>query len=108
MKRTLWTTLFSAVVMVGCGTDDPAPSCQTAMGHFYGAGCLYKDTSTQQTIGLDAMISRCEQTQRTAPSKTCSGKFDDWLRCNNEVPDKATTLADCDCSMEQMALLSCR
>ena len=108
MKTILWTTLFSAVVMVGCGTDEPAPSCQTAMSHFYASGCYYKDSSTQQTLSLEAMVARCEQTQRTAPSTKCSARFDDWLRCNHEVPDKSTTLADCDCSKEQTALQSCR
>jgi hypothetical protein len=108
MTRTPWAMLFSALVMVGCGTDDPAPSCQAAMSHFYASGCYYEDTSTKQMLGLQTMISRCEATQQTVPSRSCSAKFDDWLRCNNEVPDKSTTLADCDCSHEQMALLSCR
>ena len=108
MMRILWATLFSALVMTGCGTDDPAPSCRVAMSHFYAAGCYYKDTATQQMLTLDAMVARCERAQQTAPSSNCSEKFGDWLRCNNEVPNKAITLADCDCSDEQNALQTCR
>src|SRR5262249_24304913 len=107
MKRRFWATLFCAAVMAGCGTDDPAPSCRTAMSHFYASGCYYKDTTTQQMIALDAMIARCEREQQTAPSSSCRAEFGDWLRCNNEVPNKATTLADCDCSEEQKALQTC-
>ncbi len=105
--RILAMMLFSAVAVVGCSDGPAAPTCQQAFTHFYGAGCYYKDTTTQQMISLDSMVSRCQQLRATAPSNTCRDRLDDWLTCHNEVPAKALTLADCDCSAEQTSLSNC-
>lgn len=107
MRRTFRTMLLGAAAMVGCGSDDPPPSCQKAMSHFYAAGCYYKDTNTTLTITLNDMITRCEASDASARTERCNDRFDDWLRCNNEVPATATTIADCDCSQEQSAFNSC-
>lgn len=107
MKRILWSALFSAVAMIGCGADEPPPSCEEAITHFYSSGCYYKDTTTEQSIELGAMVARCEQLGNTAPS-LCRSEFYDWLRCNNAVPDQALTDADCSCAEERSALLNCK
>jgi hypothetical protein len=31
-----------------------------------------------------------------------------WLVCNDSVPTPSTTAAQCDCSQEQMAVLTCK
>jgi hypothetical protein len=98
MMRILVTTLFSVVAMIGCGSDDPPPTCQEAMTHFYAAGCFYRDTSTQQDISVSMMITRCQETLASAPTSICRARFEDWVTCNNDVPDTAKTVADCDCS----------
>jgi hypothetical protein len=100
--------LLGLVLLIGCGSSDPPPSCQQAMTHFYGAGCSYFDSTTSPPtpIAQSTMINFC-QTAAVNISPTCRDELDGWLACNDQVPDHATN-ADCDCSSSYMVLLECR
>jgi hypothetical protein len=111
MKRVL----LGALLAVGaCGSEDPAPTCQQAMAHFYGVNCFYADAtvSPPRKLPQAEMIALCQDLALNAPD-SCQGEIDDWLVCNNAVigspAGETPQLGDprCDCSQEQMALLRC-
>jgi hypothetical protein len=104
VMRALGVVLLMAV---GCGEDEPPPSCQQAFAHYYGAGCTYVDLTTGDPIPQGKMTADCQQLHAAAPTN-CYAAFDAWLICLYSVPQGSTTNAECDCSREQMALFACR
>lgn len=101
-------SILSVLFLIACSSDDPPPSCQQAIAHYYSAGCVYLDgrVSPPTMISQTQMISACQSAADEAP-RSCQNEFDAWLVCNNEVPTPSTTTEQCDCSAEQMALLRC-
>ena len=97
------------VLLIGCGSSDPPPSCQQAMTHFYAAGCSYFDQTTNPPtpIAQAQMINFCQNAAANGPPNS-HDELDAWLVCNDHVPDHATTSAQCDCSADYMMLLECR
>ena len=97
-----------SMFLFACSSDDPPPSCQQALTHYYAAGCAYIDTSVSPPTALSQtqMITLCQNATAEAP-KSCRNEIDAWLVCNNEVPTPSTTNDQCDCSTEFMALLRC-
>lgn len=98
--------LMVVVLMVGCvesveNSGPPPPSCQQAVGHYYGAGCVFVDGTTGQVIPPGQFTADCQTEAANAPS-ACLDEFDDFLICIN----KATSTA-CDCSRYQMDYLTC-
>jgi hypothetical protein len=98
--------LSVVTLLVACGGDDPPPSCQQAMTHYYDAGCLFYDLQTGQPIPVNERISFCHQVKAAAPM-SCEDDVADWLFCLEGVPSPASSNADCDCTQEQDALLTC-
>lgn len=94
--------------MVACGEEE-VPSCQQAMEHYYGAGCSYYDIDSGDPISAATMVSTCRDALRAADTEapSCADDVDDWIICLADVPSPATINADCDCSVEQEALLTC-
>lgn len=107
--RIIKVVLMSSVLFACGSTDKPAPSCQQALSHYYGAGCSYFDQSTNPPtpITQNNMAAFCQEAAANAPA-TCQDELDVWLRCNDEVPAMSKTNADCDCSVEYMMLLRCK
>lgn len=99
--------LALAMGLVGRGGDPP--SCQESLEHYYSAGCVYDDISSGSAVPISetAIITECEDNSASQPPG-CDDAFNAWLVCNDSVPDKSTTNADCDCSQEFMALLDCQ
>lgn len=95
-----------ALFVAACGSDDKPPSCQQALAHFYGAGCMYTNAQTGAVISQMEATSDC-QTNAANLSSACLDELDAWLVCNNSVPSPAHSAADCDCSQELMALITC-
>jgi hypothetical protein len=106
--RVALLSMLSSVFLFACASDDPAPSCQQAIAHYYAAGCRYIDTadSPPTTISQTEMINLCLTAAAEAP-RSCQSEIDAWLVCNNEVPTPSMTDQQCDCSTEFMALLRC-
>lgn len=104
-KPTILIALVVSLV-AGCA-EDPPPSCQQAIGHYYQAGCSYYDLNSGAPIAAATMIANCQGAAAEAPAQ-CQDELDEWLVCNNEVPDHSTTNAQCDCSQALMSLLACR
>lgn len=93
------------VLLVGCGSEEPAPSCQEGLSHYYQAGCSFTNLMTGQPISISEMIATCQGIAVNGPQ--CRDELDDWLVCLDAVPSPVTTAADCDCSAAQMAVLTC-
>ena len=88
-------------VLVGCGTEEPPPSCFQAMTAYYGAGCAFQDLDTGQVIPQNQATGDCQSEAGNAPA--CETQFGGWLACL-----EATSPAEgCDCSTELMAYLAC-
>jgi hypothetical protein len=103
MVVVLWLCVF------GCGSSEkPAPSCQQGISHYYTAGCGYfnGNTAPPTLVPQAEVVTFCQNAASQAP-RTCQDELDDWVICNNEVPSPAMNDADCDCSVEYMALLRC-
>ncbi len=100
--------LLGLVFLAACGSDPP-PSCQQALTHFYGAGCSYFDSTTNPPtpIAQSQMLNFCQGAAANIPA-SCRAALDDWLVCNDRVPDHVTASAQCDCSAAYMVLLECR
>jgi hypothetical protein len=89
------------VFLVACGGGDDVPSCQQAMTQYYAAGCALFDAQGNQYSALDA-TALCKGARSEAPSR-CYDELDDLQVCLGA----AETDADCDCSAEQDAILTC-
>ena len=94
------------VAIASCGGDDP-PTCKDSLTHYYGSGCVYSDGTTGMQLSLDDVIRRC-QNELSRAALDCRDEWGDFLVCNNEVPARAKTNAECDCSPEQDAYLTCQ
>lgn len=95
--------IVCAMAAGGCGGGDSVPSCQEAMEHFYGAGCLFRDSSGSE-IPVNNATGICRQALATPGCESMTG---DWTSCLMSVPEHSTTSAECDCSQEQERLLTC-
>jgi hypothetical protein len=110
MRRIL--KLAAVLTVVGCfgggGDDGPtesdlnSPTCTQAMTHYYESGCAFFDEFGDQ-FSLPSMVSSCNQLVIDVPDR-CRDEFDDFRECLDAVPANG---ADCDCSPEQEALLTC-
>lgn len=89
------------LLLAACGSDPP-PSCSQALTHYYQAGCEYRNLTTGAQIPVGDMIYTCQGIAANAPDH-CQGALDAWLVCLD-----ASAAPDCDCSVEQMAVLRCR
>jgi len=90
---------------LGCGGDDPPPSCQDAMTSFYGVGCSFFNLSTNPPTpySLNESIAACQQINIDVPER-CRSFFDDFKICLDGVAYDS----QCgDCSGEQDALFGC-
>jgi hypothetical protein len=100
--------LLSLIVAAGCSSNSsgpPPPSCQQAFTHYYAAGCAYHDVNGNP-ITADQMTQACLQDAANTPAR-CKDELNSFLFCNDEVPTPSTTNADCDCSQEQQAFVTC-
>ncbi len=96
------------LLVAACGGDDePVPTCQQSLTHFYGAGCVYRDLQSGQDIPRDTAIANCLNAASMIPNDRCRAAFDDYLICNASVPEPSSTNADCDCSAAIMDIATC-
>lgn len=96
-----------AVAMTACGSDDPPPSCQDAITHFYAVGCKFIDTSTNPPTETPegTALNSCSQINAVVPDN-CRDLFDDWKFCL--VENAGGNDANCgSCSQEADALFAC-
>ena len=84
MRRWIVAVLF---VGAGCADDaKPTPTCEQALEHFFGVGCVYyTDATRSQLISKPEMIMRCHRLLTAAPLQ-CRDEVDDWIECNATVP----------------------
>jgi hypothetical protein len=94
-----------AVLLMACAADDPTPSCQQALDHFYAASCTFVDSGAP--VPKATAVSRCETLVAAAP-RLCRDEVSDWLRCIDTVPSPASSDEQCSCSPEVMAVQSCQ
>jgi hypothetical protein len=88
--------------LAACSNEPPAPSCQQAVDHYYGAGCTFVDLATDMPRRQDAALDECQRAVDEALDD-CDDEVGDWLRCIDE-----TSLPDpCDCSQEETAMYRC-
>ncbi len=101
--------VLAAWLVGACGSDEPAPSCQQSVTNYYGAGCRLIDLSTGLAEPVTSVIADCKGLIASAPAG-CIDELDNLRRCWGAVPIKSTlaTTAECDCSVEQDAVLACR
>jgi len=99
-----WVAMVASC-LVGC-FEEP-PSCQQAVTHYYDAGCKLVDLSTGVDIPSSTVLSECKALLATAPNSTCESALEDLRSCWGGVTSPAHNNADCDCSPEQDALLTC-
>jgi len=94
--------------LAACASDPTPPSCQQAIGNFYGAGCFYYDTSSGSAVAITEtdMLNRCTNAASAVPSN-CLADFNAWLECNNGVKPPANNQTCGSCSTEYMALIEC-
>lgn len=108
--RGLYLSVAVAFAVAGCGgADDAGPDCQGAMTHFYESGCRYRNPGTDPPtlLVLDDAITRCRELKSFVAMGPCRDELDEWLRCNSETPDLATTSAECDCTEPVTRLNMC-
>lgn len=96
-------------LLLGACAGDEAPSCQTAIGHYYASGCALGDISTNPPMAFTQAKAQtfCQDVNARVPDR-CQGEFDDWKTCLDSTPSSAKTNADCNCSNEQDALFGCQ
>ncbi len=104
-KRMVLGALMAAVC--GCAGDEEPPSCQIAVTHYYEAGCKLVNLQTGMDYTAAEIISDCKQALATFPA-SCDGALADFRVCFGNVPKPARSNADCDCTAEQDALLTCQ
>lgn len=90
--------------LAACGGGEDAPSCQQATTHYYEAGCAITLQGGEITQG-EAM-GLCQDLIREAPPQ-CEDDVADFRSCMGGVPSPASGNADCDCSVEIDAILTC-
>lgn len=101
-KVILWVTFCSAIA--ACGGEE-VPSCQDAIGNFYGVGCTFIDTTTNpptETPQVTA-LNICSQINIDVPDQ-CMDEFEDWKFCLDGVTSNAQCTS---CSQEMDALFAC-
>jgi hypothetical protein len=103
MKR--WVILLGVAACTSSSSED-VPSCQQAVAHYYGAGCALFMTNGQPYSELET-VANCKELLATAPNVSCEHALEDLRVCFGTVRSPATSNADCDCSVEQDALLTC-
>lgn len=94
------------LLLSACGGED-VPSCQQAVTHYYEAGCTLVNLQTNQPFSAADVITDCKQLLATSPSSACDGALEDLRVCFGNVKSPASTDADCDCTAEQDAILTC-
>ncbi len=104
MLKTLVAVV--AVCLLGACGEEP-PSCQQAVQHYYGAGCVLKNLTTGANYTESEVIVDCKRLLSTAPNSTCEIALEDLRFCWDGVRSPAVSNADCDCSQDQDALLTC-
>ncbi|MGE0551393.1 MAG: hypothetical protein AB7R00_30340 [Kofleriaceae bacterium] len=62
--------------------------------------------NTGQPIPAGPIIQDCLGTLSAKPQ--CKPEIEDWLVCINSTQPNATTQADCDCSEDQQAVMTCQ
>jgi hypothetical protein len=97
---------LALVLLVACGGED-VPSCQQAVSHYYGAGCVLLATNGQPYPEIE-IVNSCKELLATSPSRACDEALEDLRICFGSVPSPASGNADCDCTREQDAILTCR
>ncbi len=99
--------LVLVAMFMACGPSGrEAPSCSESVGHYYAAGCTFTDLNTGVPFTVGEWTVKCRDLLATAPPQ-CEAELADWRICMDSVPTPSTTNADCDCSAEQEALLTC-
>lgn len=93
-----------AATLLGCAGDPP--SCQQAVTHYYDAGCNLVNLQTGVAYSVAEVIANCKDLRAAAPD-SCIDDMDNLQTCFGSVPSPARTNADCDCSAEQDAILTC-
>lgn len=101
MGTKIWGV--SLLFAIACG-DDPPPSCQEAIGHFYGVGCAFINLMTNQPYTMNESLQSCKDINATVPDR-CQSYFDDFMTCLNEVESSSKCA---DCARAQDALLGCQ
>ncbi len=95
------------VVLVGCANDEkPVPSCQQAVTHYYGAGCFFYNAQTRLMTPSGEAIAACQGLLVDAPN-SCIDDLANWRSCLGDVVGPMASNAECDCSPEFDALLTC-
>lgn len=92
--------------MGACGGDD-TPSCQQAVTHYYEAGCVLLNPANGQPYPVADVITNCKQLLEASPSAACDDALADLRVCFGSVKSPIASNADCDCSAEQDAILTC-
>lgn len=104
MRNIMGVMLLVAACSGGDGRS--VPTCQQAVSHFYAAGCKFRDLQTGMDVPEGEVTLQCRQLVEAAPG-SCVDDVENYRICLNSVPTPSTTNADCDCSAEQEALLTC-
>ena len=99
-KALIAFALAFAALSAGC-SEDP-PSCQQAVGSYYGAGCVFTD-GAGTTFTEAEVVFACRADRANLPA-SCQDDLDAFLICL----DERTGPGDCDCSVEQERLLTCQ
>lgn len=94
------------VALVACGGGEEAPTCQEAIGHFYGAGCALFDTNGQPFSEL-VILEDCKRSLAIADDTSCEDEFADYRACLASVPSPGNAQSCSSCAAEQEALFTC-
>jgi hypothetical protein len=103
----LWAVAI-AVFVAGCAEEE-VPSCQQAIGTFYGGGCYFADITTNPPTPTtqNQALASCQQININVPDR-CQEFFDDWLICLDRMEANASDAECMSCSDEQDALFGCQ
>ncbi len=101
------TVLMGLVLVMGCGGGSEPPSCAQAVTHYYASGCKLVDAQTGSAFSSGEIISQCQALLANAPA-SCRDELADLRTCFGSTPTPSTTTAQCDCSPEQDAILTCQ
>lgn len=93
-------------VLLGQDACSEPPSCQQAVTHYYDAGCVLVNLQTGQPYPAAEVITNCKNLLAIAPDQ-CIDDLENLRSCWGSVKTPARTNADCDCSAEQDAILTC-